>query len=577
MGNVENAVARRGRGAARADDASGSRVDAGRVEVLPASAATPFRLLSRGVARACVTAALFGALVVSGCGGGGGKPSSSGDPSSTAKTSAGGGGARTDATLRIGVQSAPVNLNPAKDNANSFSMVRWLSNDSIVRARGDGTYGPGLATTFAYVGSGNTRFRFTLRHDARFSDGSPVTAAAVKAWLDYFKKTAGPTSSQIPLESVKTQGRWTVELTLSRPMANLPRLLSGLYNWGLVSSLKDPASLSRRTDGAGPYVLEPSETVPGNTYTYVPNKEFYDTKQIKWGKVVVKVIANSSTMLQALQSGQLDVAQGDVATAKAAESAGLTVKAAPPQVFLEFTFLDRQGELLKPLADVRVRQALNYAVDRKPITEALVGKFGTPTSVGFAVTPAASDLKDPYPYDPDKAKRLLAEAGYPNGFTLPVVAQGAFAGQIPDAMTHAVADQLSRVGINLKITTAATTAEFLQKALGGSVPVFQNNWPVDDVLAVVRGVFDPDGGVNPLKQGEPTIDRLAAAVDSAPPDEVATKTDDLVRRIVTQAYFLPVFAYPVQSGILFATDRVGGVSTNRYSAATPLVLQWFPQ
>ena len=117
----------------------------------------------------------------------------------------------------------------------------------------------------------------------------------------------------------------------------------------------------------------PAQSIPGSVYTFTPNPYFYDQSAIHFSTVVVKIISQTSTMLEAIKSGQLDVAAGDITTASADRAAGLNVIAAPSE-FVMINILDRgpktpDGSATNPLASLQVRhQALNYAVNRTAVT-----------------------------------------------------------------------------------------------------------------------------------------------------------------------------------------------------------------
>ena len=238
------------------------------------------------------------------------------------------------------------------------------------------------------MGTGNTTFELTLRHDARFSDGTPVTASAVKTYFGYLLSAKGPSLSLLPpIKSITTLGGWTVVFHLGAPSPEMPYLMSEASSAAFIISPKaigDPKALGTQTDGAGPYVAAPSQSIPGSVYVFTPNQYFYDQSAIHFSKVVVKVISQTSTMLEAIRSGQLNVAAGDITTASVAEAAGLNVVTAPSG-FVMINVLDRgpktpDGSASNPLASVKVRQALNYAVNRKAVTAAIYGKYGAPTS-----------------------------------------------------------------------------------------------------------------------------------------------------------------------------------------------------
>src|SRR5690606_23797084 len=132
---------------------------------------------------------------------------------------------------------------------------------------------------------------------------------------------------------------------------------------------------------------------------------YYDQNAVHFESFEVRVIANSQSSLNALQAGQVAYAEGSNATAEAAKQAGLNVSSVPYGWYGAF-FLDRGGEMVPALADERVRQALNYAVDRQGITNAVLGEYGEPnnqTSIpGYEESGYVPEYADRYPYDPEK-------------------------------------------------------------------------------------------------------------------------------------------------------------------------------
>jgi peptide/nickel transport system substrate-binding protein len=293
--------------------------------------------------------------------------------------------------LVVGVASPPPGgLDPTKNPPGGS--VAAFAYEPLIRWLPDGSLGPGLATSWRYInGTGkegslrtNQDFELTLRHDARFSDGAQVTARAVKAWLAYFAGADPVVGSAVgPIESIETVGRWKLRIHLERPNPVLPRALATGNQWGSVAgprALENPSILATETDGAGPYMLDPSQSVNGRTYTLLPNPYYYHHAAIRFSKVVVRVIPSPASMLEAMTTGQVDVAQGTTSTADAAAAfAGIDVLYAS-QAVGGLWFLDRSGTLSPPIADVRVRRALNYAIDRRAITESLIGRYGEPTS-----------------------------------------------------------------------------------------------------------------------------------------------------------------------------------------------------
>ena len=270
-----------------------------------------------------------------------------------------------------------------------------------------------------YVGTTNTEFSFTLRHDARFSDGTPVTASAVKAWLDYsYFKVKGYITSSLKLGSVSTSGQWTVDLHLAAPNSAVPYLLSEPNMFGLIGSPKAIAhasTLGVGTDGAGMYIAVPSQSIAGSIYIFKPNPYYYDQPKIHFSKVVVKVITSPTTMIEAIKSGQINVAAGDYTTVATAQAAGLNVVFAPSD-FAQITILDRapktpDGSAANPLASIQVRQALNYAIDRAAVTKAIYGTYACRPTNSAASTASCRACRTTTPMTrprPRRCSRRLA-------------------------------------------------------------------------------------------------------------------------------------------------------------------------
>ena len=476
-------------------------------------------------------------------------------------------------TLTVGLNAVPGSLDPSRELPGLPLIVHSLGYEAITHLNPNGSITPGLATSWGYIGKGKKRFQFTLRRNARFSDGTRVTAQAVKTWFEYFPKN---NSSRVavmgPIASIETEGRWTVRLTLKTPNPALPFVLSEAQLWGFVASPKavaNPSVLGTSTHGAGPYVLVPSETVAGDRYTFVPNKFYRDKSKIKFGKVIVRIIASPSTMLQAMRTGQLDVASGDATTADAAARSGTTVMWSP-WGFNGLIFLDRGGKLQKALADVRVRRALNYAIDRRAITRALMGKYATPTSEMTTTDAFDPKYQNFYPYNPARARALLAAAGYRNGFTFNAVAQG-WSGNLGNPTVQAIAQYLKAVGVSVEITTSPTFGEWFRNVLSGTYSAFQTPYNSIPMQLAYTVLLKPNSTGSQHGFSDPTLNKLWVKGIRTGKKEHWLQ---MARRTTEQAYFLPVFKAPQ---IFYVSKRIGGVAFSEKSLAVPLPTAWFPK
>jgi peptide/nickel transport system substrate-binding protein len=476
--------------------------------------------------------------------------------------------------LRFATATAPTNLNPAIDIDDD---VLSLAYASVIHLTPAGTPSPGLATSWGYVGRGNTTFQFTLRNDARFSDGTPVTAAAVKKWMIYFSGEKGAFAKNIPFSSIDTVGQWKVVIRLRTPTPNMQFLLSEPFESGFIGSSKalaNPEQLKTHTFGAGPYMLDPSQSVPGDHYTFIPNPYFYDQSAIKFSKVIYRTITQPSTMLAAVQTGQLDAGYGDLSTVKAAQAAGLKVVTAPLG-WVGLLLLDRgpltQNGQPNPLSKLAVRQALNYAVDRKAISKSFIGKYGTPTSEAPTLDGWDSKYANYYPYDPAKAKQLLASAGYPNGFTLNVLSQSFF-GTLGDPFLEALANYFSAIGVKLNITPGSSLNSWLPQYLG---PNYQGTGfvegPVISAYTTYNNWYGPTAYVKHHGWSDATLAKLWA--DGSRAANPAAYAKQLMARLVTQGDEVIV---TTSNSFWYVSKHVGGVAYGAASGA-PYPTEWYPQ
>jgi peptide/nickel transport system substrate-binding protein len=479
--------------------------------------------------------------------------------------------------LTMGLTNYTATLNPAIAGGGDQSMPIDLAYQSLTHLEPDGSIGPGLATSWHYIGTTNTDFTFTLRQDARFSDGTPVTASAVKAWLDYsYFKAKGFVTSSLSLKSVDTVGKWTVDLHLAAPNSLMPYLLSEAEMFGFIGSPKAIAhvsALGTATDGAGPYIAVPSQSIAGSVYVFRPNPYYYDQSAVHFSKVVVKIITSPTTMIEAIKSGQINVAAGDITTAAQAQAAGLNVITAPSG-FVQILLLDRGpktpgGSGVNPLASVQVRQALNYAINRNAVTQAIYGRYGVPTAEIGSSDGFVPSMQNYYPYKVATARSLLAAAGYPHGFTLDVTSESAF-GTLADPVLEAIAQEYKAIGVTLKITSTTTLPQWVTQVLGGS---YESAGFVATAFAPLSEWYNyflaPKGLENQHGWDDPTLDALAKQGEaSLAPDQYWRA---MTSRIVAQADEIPVFNF---DAFWYTAKNIGGLEFSANNG-TPYPAEWY--
>lgn len=458
------------------------------------------------------------------------------------------GAGGTGGTLTLVSMSPPASLDPAKANVGSDNWFVNLAYDTPIRRVEGGRLEPGLATAWGYVGAGNTDFEFTLREGAKFADGTPVTADAVAKSLDYARKNGLNVSWLSAIESVTASGPLTVRIHCATPNPILPDLLTQVTLAGSVVSpagLAAPDKLGTQSFGAGPYVLDNAATVVGDHYTYTPNPNYWDPAKIHWKKVVVKVIANPQSALQAVRTGQGDALALTPNQVDIAKSAGLEITKSPT-VLMGVNLVDRGGELAKPLKDVRVRQALNHAVNRDAINKALFQEYGQSTTQLSlpGLDGYAPELDRRYPYDPAKAKQLLAEAGYPDGFSFPMETQGLLG---IDLVTQAVVEQWKQIGVRAEVTTDTTVGQWLGNATSKKFAVLGFGYGgIPTYMVALDWMLPHATAFNPFASQDPELTRRLAEAAAAPAEQQPKLYQAAMAYAVDQAWFV-------------ATSRLDGI------------------
>lgn len=471
--------------------------------------------------------------------------------------------ATTPTTLTVITPGQPGNLDPALANVTEAEL--WyasLAYEPLIHLGANGELEPALATSWQYLNDDNTEFELTLRSDAQFSDGTPVDAAAVAASLNYTRQAKGLISIWVSnVTSVTAHGDDVVVIKTSSPNPALPNLLTNALLIGDIinpKALDDPATLGTTPAGAGPYVLDGDETVAGDHYTYVPNEHYYEPDAIAYEKVVVRVVSNPNSALQTLQSGDADLMVGDINTVSGAEAADLNVTSAPVSA-VGIDLLDRNGELVPALADQRVRQALNYAVDRTTISEALLKGHGEPTTqIGGPAYPGyLASAEGMYSYDPDKARALLAEAGYPDGFTMNMEI---LANNTIGEVAQAVIPYWEAVGVKVKADNQTDIATWVTNINSKKFASFGFGYGYLPFYLYASSWYLPV--VNPFNAFGTGDDQLTALVEqgnAASGTEQRAIYEQATQRALDLAWAVPVARTSV---LYYSNDKVGGISVD---------------
>jgi len=216
--------------------------------------------------------------------------------------------------------------------------------------------------------------------------------------------------------------------------------------------------------------------------------------------------------------------------------------------------------------DVRVSPALNYAVDRPVLAKAILGPYGKPVSalepIGSGADPKVASY---YSYDPAKAKALLAQAGYPHGFTMKLLSFSTF-----DTAVRAIAQELQAVGVTVDIKSETDPQSWFTAALSKQYDSYITQDLLGPVNAYWTSYFSPAGAFNPFALNDPTVTKLYSegAASSDPQQDWAQMTD----YITQQAYVLPIATAP--SFVYY--KNIGGVDPAQPRIGLAPVAEWYP-
>jgi peptide/nickel transport system substrate-binding protein len=334
------------------------------------------------------------------------------------------------------------------------------------------------------------------------------------------------------------------------------------------ASLAHPSTLATDPIGAGEYTLDTAQTVTGSTYTYVANPRYFDQGAIHWSKIVVKYLGNASSALDSLRSGQLqELWTVDPETLTSAQADGMPVSSAALG-FEGVNLADRSTAGGNPLGQLKVRQALEYAVNRPAIVKALYGKApgaAATDQVAIPSEPSAWDqaVNNYYPYDPGRARHLLAEAGYPHGFTIKVEDQGEDA-----ELTQAVVGYWNAIGVQAKITADTTVPAWISNVLSRKFPAMGFAYGGLPMYLESVNFFQPSANIfNPFATNDPAITSLISAATVAPAAQQDADFEKVQAAGVAQAWYVAVTLIPI--GLLHGTTvTVPGIAAGYYGNDT---------
>lgn len=323
--------------------------------------------------------------------------------------------------------------------------------DALLHRNGDGTIVGRLATS--WEATDPTTWVFHIREGVIFSNGEPLDAESVKVSLDLYRAPDSVVASRYrSIEEVIVVDSHTIEVRTSFPDPFLPNSMSDnafILPAGYLQEVGVQGFASAPI-GSGPYVL--ANWVRGDRIEFTANPDYWNG-EAGISELVWRTIPEPAARVAALQTGEADLIWEipPIQVSLLERTNGVEVQAnpAPRAVYIGLWPESPVGSG-EPLSDVRVRQALNYAVNRQAIVQALQRGYGTligqpiPHSLYLGHNPDV----EPYPYDPERARELLAEAGYPDGFSIELLTTPRY---LTSEEAQAVAADLAAVGVDVRI------------------------------------------------------------------------------------------------------------------------------
>jgi len=403
-------------------------------------------------------------LAITGC--------SSGNEASVANKDTTAATAKSGGTLVIARLSDANNLDPHfSTQINSMAVIQHKVYEGLVQLDKNSEYKPLLASEWKQLD--DLTWEFKLRQGVTFHDGAPFNAEAVQKTVARVLDKNNPSPKYNMFEmikEVKAVDEYTIQFKLNYAFAPLLSVLASAE--GSILSPKAieqyGKELSKHPTGTGPFVFE--SWTPGQEIVLVKNEKYWGDKP-KIDKVVFKTVPEDATRVAMVETGeahaaeQLPVTEVERVQSSSAMSLGRFEAFATDHIGI--------NTKKKPFDDLRVRQAIAYAIDKEAIIAGVYNNVGkkADSTLGPKVIGYSPNVKS-YPYDLNKAKALLAEAGYPNGFKATVYLND---NKARINVAEVLQSQLKQIGIDLEVKVLEFGA-YLEAAAKGETDLFISGW-----------------------------------------------------------------------------------------------------
>jgi len=441
-------------------------------------------------------------------------------------------------TVRWAAQNDILTLDPHSQNHATTNAILQHAYEGLTRYNAKYEPEPALATKWTTISP--TQVRFELRKGVKFHDGSPFVADDVLFSFGRIKQPQGTMSIYVAgIADIKKIDDHTVDFILAGPN---PLLLRNIGDFFIMSKAwaeknktanvqdykaKEENFASRNVNGTGSYKI--TGWTPDQRITMSANADWWDKANASnVSEVVYTPIKADSTRVAALLSGDVDMVT-DLPTQDVTRLRGdsklkivdghevRTIFIAMDQFSPELKYSDVKGK--NPFKDKRVREALNLAVDREAIKRATMRGLSLPAAIMVApgVNGSTPDIDQPLKPDAERAKKLLAEAGYPNGFEFQLnCPNNRYVND--EEICQNLVSMWARIGVKTKLATEGM-ATFIQKVQNFDTSAYLLGWGVAtfdaqySLQSLVRTrTTGPDGNFNFARVSDPVVDKLVDAM-----------------------------------------------------------------
>lgn len=440
-------------------------------------------------------------------------------------------------------------LDPAKHSSFSTANVLMHLYDPLVTRDEKGAFAPALA--LSWTNPDPLTWRFKLRQGVKFHNGEEFDAQAVKFTFDRAldPATKSPYFSRISaIKQVIVVDKYTVDLKTATPF---PTMLFSLYEASFAALIVPPkytkefdsTILATKPVGTGPYRFV--EWIKDDRVVMEANPDYWGGAP-KVKKIIWRPISEPRTRIAELKGGAVDIAENvPPGEMKSLEGNGTKVVNIPSDFLFFFAF-----DTLKPgpLQDKRVRQAINHAINVEAIQKAILEGTGQRLAINLPKNAFGypADIQ-PYPFDPAKARKLLAEAGYPNGFTIAMNSRQGYLLKDKEIM-EAAAGFLSKVGIKIvpKYVEPGVWAQISEKK--GREGIMYPGWSGADADLVWYPLL-VTGQYQSYFSNKQLDELLLKARSTLDPATRKSAYESAARIIKEEAPHLPMFQAPLIYGV----------------------------